>query len=203
MSLRSLRQLLGNPENQPPAIQQFQFLLRAWAEVVGPRVAAQARPISVDRGVLHVATASSAWAQDLVFKRRQLLQKLNLRLAPSLTEPLSDIRFSPAQWQDAPTDRPALGSTQQAQVWAEHPSRLPPSSVAGEPAASDSTDSTSENSPENRAATPTEAFAEWAERVRSRSQSLPLCPECDCPTPAGELQRWQVCGVCAAKHWQE
>ncbi|NEP50291.1 MAG: DUF721 domain-containing protein, partial [Moorea sp. SIO3C2] len=33
-------------------------------------------------------------------------------------------------------------------------------------------------------------------------QNLPLCPQCKCPTPPGELQRWDVCGLCAIKQWQ-
>jgi predicted nucleic acid-binding Zn ribbon protein len=215
MSLRSLRQLLGNPTHHPPAVQQFQRLVKLWAEVAGASVAAQSRPISIDRGVLYVATASSAWAQDLMFKRRRLLQQLNSRLADSasapLSEPLSDIRFSPAQWQDTPVDRPALGSTQQAQSWAEHPSRLPivPQAPAPGSATQLVMDASNPENPENlensepQVATPIAAFEQWATQIRSRSQTLPLCPECNCPTPVGELQRWQVCGVCAAKQWQE
>jgi predicted nucleic acid-binding Zn ribbon protein len=38
--------------------------------------------------------------------------------------------------------------------------------------------------------------------MRSRSQQLPLCPHCQCPTPAGELERWQMCSICATKHWR-
>ena len=215
MALRSLHQLLGNPDNQPPAVQQFQHLLKVWAEVAGASVAAQARPLSVERGVLQVATASSAWAQDLAFKRRRLLQQLNSRLSTVLPEPLTDIRFSPARWQETPVDRPALGSTQQAQSWAEHPSRLPADPGATDPvepvgaretamASGNLIDSVNpENSLAQLAVTPIESFERWATQVRSRSQALPLCPKCQCPTPPGELQRWQVCGVCAAKQWQE
>jgi predicted nucleic acid-binding Zn ribbon protein len=32
--------------------------------------------------------------------------------------------------------------------------------------------------------------------MRSRGQTLPLCPQCQSPTPPGELARWTVCGVC-------
>lgn len=194
MSLRSLHQLLGNLHTQPPAIQQFQRLLQIWAEVVGDGVAAQTRPVSVERSVLYVATSSSAWAQDLVFKRRRLLQKLNARLSKSGLELLLDIRFSTAQWQDVPDDRPAPGSEQQAKAWAEHPSRVT--------AAESGAEVGDENCPPP-GETPIAAFEQWATQVRSRRQTLPLCPECQSPTPLGELQRWQVCGVCVAKQWQE
>ena len=43
--------------------------------------------------------------------------------------------------------------------------------------------------------------SETASMMRSRSRQLPLCPECQCPTPTGELHRWQVCSICAAKRW--
>ena len=203
MSLRSLHQLLGNLQNQPPTIQQFQRLLQIWAEVVGSSVAAHARPVSMERGVLYVATASSAWAQDLVFKRRRLLQGLNAQLSGSGSgsefEPLLDIRFSTAQWQDVPVDRPAPGSEQQAKAWAEHPSHL----TVDETAAQSGSEVNSENSPQPLAETPIAAFDHWATQVRSLRQMLPLCPECQSPTPTGELQRWQVCGVCASKQWQQ
>jgi predicted nucleic acid-binding Zn ribbon protein len=32
---------------------------------------------------------------------------------------------------------------------------------------------------------------------------LPRCPQCQCPTPPGELERWSVCAVCATQRWQE
>jgi predicted nucleic acid-binding Zn ribbon protein len=38
--------------------------------------------------------------------------------------------------------------------------------------------------------------------MRSRSQHLPLCPTCHCPTPEGELMRWSACALCAAKRFQ-
>jgi len=49
----------------------------------------------MSRDVLYVATSSSTWAQDMKFKRRSILKKLNAR--PS--SPLVDIQFSTTQWQ--------------------------------------------------------------------------------------------------------
>lgn len=185
MSLKSLHSVLGSLETQyqPKEQRQLQRLLQSWAEVVGPVVAAQAQPTSVQRGILRVATSSSAWAQNLVFERQRILDKLNTKLSLSLT----DIRFSTAQWQT-----PALladsGSEQQAQLWQQHPSRLVKRLTLTPSKAPEPVDST-------------QAFQNWAKAVRSRSQDLPLCPHCHCPTPPGELERWQVCALCAAKHW--
>jgi hypothetical protein len=38
---------------------------RAWERAVGTRIAARTRPARLERGVLHVVAASSAWAQEL------------------------------------------------------------------------------------------------------------------------------------------
>lgn len=69
--------------------------LEAWPRVVGPAVAAAARPISVTAdGTLLVAVRSSAWMNELSLMERDLLEALN-RENPSA--PLSRIR-----WQIAP-----------------------------------------------------------------------------------------------------
>ena len=69
--------------------------LEAWPAVVGPAVAAAARPLSVTSdGTLIVAVRSSAWMNELSLMERDLLEALN-RANPSA--PLSRIR-----WQIAP-----------------------------------------------------------------------------------------------------
>ncbi|WP_421655432.1 DUF721 domain-containing protein [Leptothermofonsia sp. ETS-13] len=187
MSFKSLHHVLDSlgTQYQPKEQRQLQSLLQCWAEVVGPVVAAQAQPISIQRNVLRVATSSSVWAQNLVFERQRILEKLNARLK----FPVADIRFSVAQWQGVSTPQPSFGTEQQAQLWQQHPSWMP------EPATSFSA------RPNQEPMDPTQAFQSWARTVRSRSQHLPLCPQCNCPTPFGELERWNVCALCAAKRW--
>ncbi|HEX6942041.1 MAG TPA: DUF721 domain-containing protein [Gemmatimonadaceae bacterium] len=69
--------------------------LEAWAGVVGPAVAAAAKPLSVTSdGTLLVAVRSAAWMNELSFMEKDLLEALN-RANPSA--PLSRIR-----WQIAP-----------------------------------------------------------------------------------------------------
>ena len=69
--------------------------LEAWPGVVGPAVAAAAKPLSVTSdGTLIVAVRSSAWMNELSLMERDLLEALN-RANPSA--PLSRIR-----WQIAP-----------------------------------------------------------------------------------------------------
>lgn len=188
MSLQSLQQVLGALEAQykPQQTQPIQQVLRCWADVVGPIAAAQTRPLSIQREILQVATSSAAWAQNLVFERQRILGKLNAHLSVVLL----DIRFSTAQWVRSQPQSTPFESEQQM-LWKLHPSRLP-----------------EEFCPSNALLTPsgddlTAVFQTWATILRSRSERLPLCPECRCPTPPGELERWSVCGHCAAKRWKD
>jgi predicted nucleic acid-binding Zn ribbon protein len=69
--------------------------MEAWPGVVGPAVAAAAKPLSVTSdGTLLVAVRSAAWMNELSFMEKDLLEALN-RANPSA--PLSKIR-----WQIAP-----------------------------------------------------------------------------------------------------
>ncbi|MBW4559733.1 MAG: DUF721 domain-containing protein [Mojavia pulchra JT2-VF2] len=179
MSFKSVNDILGVLEKQAKWQEQpFQCLLQCWAEVVGVVVAAHTRPLSIQRDVLRVATSSAAWAQNLTFKRQTLILKLNEKLPT----PLGDIRFSTAGWQSPPEER----KQQPSILPHEHPSYLGDAS----------------SSPQN--VTPPEmnakaAFGRWAKAKQVRSHGLPLCPQCESPTPPGELQRWRVCSFCAAK----
>lgn len=165
--------------------QQFQHLRQLWSEIVGSAVAAQTRPVAIMRDVLQVATSNSVWVQELKFKRYRILEQLNSHLS----NPLKDIRFSTAYW-EAPRLEQQGGSAESAKIlWQNHPSRwaedlpkpeLKPQSV-----------------PQN----PQEAFQRWRDRTQARSQDLPLCPQCQAPTPPGELQRWSVCALCATRQW--
>lgn len=184
MSFKSLNHILSALEQQSRWQEQpFQRLLKCWTETVGAAVAAHTRPLSMQRDILWVATSSSAWAQNLTFERQRILQKLN----PQLPSPLADIRFSTAQWQ-RPKDPNQTADQPKTGLWREHPSSL--MNMSGVPK------SLEPNSPN-----PNTAFQRWAKVMQLRSQGLPLCPQCHCPTPLGELQRWTICSICVAKQW--
>ena len=182
MSLKSIPDILDILQIETLYQQQpLQKLLESWEEVVGKVVAKHTQPISIERDVLWVATSSAAWAQNLTFERQRLLKKLN-QILPA---PLVDIRFSTARWQ--PTKKkliqqPTISSS-------EHPSYL-------EAKLTQNTDSRS--LPKN----PQVAFNNWTQTIKTRFSDLPLCPSCDSPTPKGELERWGVCSICAAKSFQ-
>ncbi|MFY7802751.1 MAG: DUF721 domain-containing protein [Limnoraphis robusta] len=177
--MQSLNQVLGRLHIQllTPEQQQFQSTLDHWAMVVGQRAIAHTRPVSINRGVLIVATSSAAWSQQLTFKRSQILRQLNQRLS----NPLNDIKFSTALWHGQ--GNCSVSAEDAADRPQNHPSYItdiPPSQTNALPTP----------------VSPQTAFANWAEMIQRRSQSLPECPQCHCPTPPGELKRWSVCAMC-------
>ena len=183
MTFQRLQGVLGALENQyrPAEETQLQQVIRHWSDVVGATVVAQTRPVTVQREVLQVAAANAGWVQNLVFERRRILEKLNALL----TTPLSDIRFSTTHWH-SPDNRRALDDAARSGLWLDHPSRVEDMPIL---------------KANLSAADPKAAFEYWTTVMQSRSQHLPLCPQCECPTPIGELQRWSVCAVCVTKRW--
>ncbi|MGB7443272.1 MAG: DUF721 domain-containing protein [Coleofasciculaceae cyanobacterium] len=181
--LEPIDHILSAVENQPhwQEVREFRRLLEYWPEVVGVTVARHTRPYAAFQNVLHVATSSSTWAQELKFKRRTILKKLNLQLSTSLT----DIRFSSAQWQEESTSE-SSSANHSFDFWQNSSEQITPSAL------------TPTDSPEHLKS----AFQDWAEAMQTKVQTLPVCPQCQCPTPTEELQRWHVCALCAAKQWR-
>ncbi|AKG22823.1 DUF721 domain-containing protein [Calothrix sp. 336/3] len=183
MSLKSVTNILDVLQIQTQYQEQpVQILLRHWAEIVGKVIASHAKPLSIQRDVLKVATSSAAWAQNLTFERQKLLVKINA----VLPTPLLDIRFSTNGWQIAKAiaNPPTDNSPQQ------HPSYLH-RQINQRPSLT------------NKHKTASLAFSDWAQTIKGRSQGLPHCPQCQCPTPSGELQRWGVCSLCAGKKFSQ
>lgn len=181
---QSLNQILDRLQVRllTPEQRQLQSILELWPTIVARRAIAHTRPISLSRGVLQVATSSAAWSQELTYLRSQMLRRLNQRLS----NPLNDIKFSTALWHCQPDS--SLSNRDFGDRPQHHPSfvqNLPPSPTPA-PSAGVSPPPV----------TPETAFKNWAEGIRRRSQSLPECPRCHCPTPPGELDRWSVCAMC-------
>lgn len=185
MPFESLNHILSGWQEQPEfqEFQEFQRLLICWREVVKPALHSHTRPVSVSRGILSVATSSSALVQDLMFQRSQILNALNT----CLSNPLIDIRFSTAQWQSHSSRGKESDESEESVLISEHPSFVAqPASLPVESPIQESND-------------PLNVFQTWAEKVKARSQHLPLCPQCQSPTPTGELHRWGICAICATK----
>jgi predicted nucleic acid-binding Zn ribbon protein len=177
MTFQTIQGLLKRLEQQyqTPEQQEWRRLEAAWPSLI-TAAGAQTRPVTIRRGVLQVAVAHPAWVQTLMFQRVALLAQVNALL----DQPLTDIRFSTTGWH-----RADAGNQSPYQVISryDHPSSVPPAAPLSMPAAV---------APK----TPQGAFQSWADRVQARAQILPLCPQCGCPTPPGELDRWQICGIC-------
>jgi predicted nucleic acid-binding Zn ribbon protein len=54
---------------------------RAWPDVVGPSIAAQAQPTAERGGVLTISCSASVWAQELDLMSVAILERLNDGLA--------------------------------------------------------------------------------------------------------------------------
>ncbi len=177
MPFQELQSILGaiEPHYQSSERQQLQRILEIWTELVND--ATHAQPIAIQRNILEVATASPVWTQTLIFERPMILRKIRDRLSINL----NDIRFSTVQWRSKQAEIPV-----ESDPWQSHPSRLP------------------DQMPEIKTqlalfSNAKTAFDRWSSIVQNRAQHLPLCPECSSPTPPGELERWSVCAICAAK----
>ncbi|GAB4215679.1 MAG: DUF721 domain-containing protein [Synechococcales cyanobacterium] len=169
MMLHPLQTLLSSWQSLP---QQRQWQVWAqiqthWPTLVGTVVAQHTQPTHLKQQVLHVATSTSAWAQNLGFQRPLILTKLNA-LVPS--PKIQDIHFSTAQW---------LSQGETSLLLPPMPSkrrRLPPNPLP--------------------APTPQEAFQRWAHTLKHHHVDHPHCPYCQAPTPATELSRWGMCWFC-------
>jgi predicted nucleic acid-binding Zn ribbon protein len=161
------------------AQQEFDRLVKSWSEVVGATVSQYSRPLEIHDGVLKVSTSNSVWAQQLRFECPRILTKLN----GQLSQPLREIQFSPARWHQSPVPHTALSSGSESIHPCRRSHRAEPGEMIDRPMPQ----------------TSQSAFQQWADKIQARSQGLPLCPQCLCPTPPGELHYWSVCALCAFK----
>ncbi|MGB3492817.1 MAG: DUF721 domain-containing protein, partial [Elainellaceae cyanobacterium] len=199
----SVENLIRSLEQQPNWQQhrRFQRILSCWKRLVGDAVAQRTRPVGIQRDVLQVAVCNAVWAQTLGFERQNLLKKLNAEFS---AHPFGDIRFSTAQWHSYGRSPSNSGNpsddvdddSEIGQLWKAHPSQYKPQHRSGQQIPA------SPAAPPKRPPTQVpEAFQQWADTLQRRSQELPLCPQCRCPAPIGELKRWSVCSLCAVKDW--
>jgi predicted nucleic acid-binding Zn ribbon protein len=72
----ALRAALGRAAPKTP----LAALQAIWAEAVGERIAAVARPVSERGGEVTIDCSDSVWAQELDLMRGQLLERLRERL---------------------------------------------------------------------------------------------------------------------------
>jgi hypothetical protein len=66
----------------PATIETSPIAFRDWEAAVGTRIAARARPIRLERGVLLIRTATATWAQELALLSDTIITQLRGRSAP-------------------------------------------------------------------------------------------------------------------------
>lgn len=71
------------------AVKQFSAI-DIWDEIVGKNISKNTEATDVKHGVLMVKVSNSAWRQELLFKKEEILEKLNERIGNNL---IRDIRF--------------------------------------------------------------------------------------------------------------
>ena len=64
--------------------------LLIWDEVVGENIAEKTRAEKVEHGTLTIKVDNSSWRQELVFKKKEIIDKLNSRIGKKT---IKEIRF--------------------------------------------------------------------------------------------------------------
>ena len=70
----SLERLLGNLN--APSVDVLDVVFREWGSIVGPDLADQTRPGSIDGDLLTVHAADPAWANEVRWLEAELVQRL-------------------------------------------------------------------------------------------------------------------------------
>lgn len=146
--------------------QQFLQLLEHWPDIAGAMIAQQSFPVDLNEQGILTVAVSSS---TWAHHLRFSRSQLLAKIQQTLGIQLQDIRFSHRYW-SAPRAAGAA-TTPLPRVPTLAPLQNPPK-------------------------TPQEAFERWQQQVQQQSRSLAKCPVCQCPTPAAELHRWRVCGLC-------
>jgi len=67
-----------------------QSAILIWEETVGKTIASNTTAETVEHGILTIKTTSPAWRQELVFKKQDIIQRLNTKLGNNT---IREIRF--------------------------------------------------------------------------------------------------------------
>ena len=66
-------------------------VLLIWDEIVGSRIADNSQPEKIQHGVLFVKVKNDSWRNELLFKKKVIIGKLNNRLGKKIVK---EIRFN-------------------------------------------------------------------------------------------------------------
>ncbi len=195
----SIEQILAQIQQQPgwEQYQQYCQLLECWQKTVTKTTSQYTRLLYIKRGVLWVATSSSARAQELSFQRYSLLKKLNSQLPFSL----KDIRFSASQWNSAIEPNQQQDDAALVNKNKKYATNLNSQENIRRSRLSNAETVNSKSLISKVNEDPQAVVRRWIELVQTSSNSLKSCPQCASPTPEVELKRWNLCHHCIAKKW--
>ncbi len=88
-SLRSVINQLLEKNGLTAGVNQQKALLE-WEAAVGTTIAKNTEPDRVEHGIIYVKTATPAWRQELIFKKKEIIVRLNKILGK---QTIKDIRF--------------------------------------------------------------------------------------------------------------
>jgi predicted nucleic acid-binding Zn ribbon protein len=71
------------------ALRQYNILM-SWPDVVGEQIARVTTAMKIERGILFVSVATAPWRAELVFRKPEIIQKLNHEAGRLV---IRDIRF--------------------------------------------------------------------------------------------------------------
>ena len=70
-------------------LKQYEAVTR-WAEIVGQRIAQEAEPQKIEKGVLLVRVRTGVWRNELTMRKSEILAKLNQAIGEAV---IKDIKF--------------------------------------------------------------------------------------------------------------
>ncbi|HEY5615753.1 MAG TPA: DUF721 domain-containing protein [Bacteroidota bacterium] len=70
-------------------LRQYEAVTR-WADIVGQRIAEEAEPQKIEKGVLLVRVRKSVWRNELTMRKSEILTKLNQAIGEAV---IKDIKF--------------------------------------------------------------------------------------------------------------
>jgi predicted nucleic acid-binding Zn ribbon protein len=70
-------------------LKQYEAVTR-WAEAVGERIAQEAEPQKIEKGVLLVRVRTGVWRNELTMRKAEILAKLNQMIGEAV---IKDIKF--------------------------------------------------------------------------------------------------------------
>jgi predicted nucleic acid-binding Zn ribbon protein len=76
--LSALLDKLLNELGLKKKIQQYDVVV-SWAEIVGEQIARVTEAYKIDKGILFVRVRTSEWRNELLMRKPEILQKINVR----------------------------------------------------------------------------------------------------------------------------